>query len=96
MALGETKSGPSCYVDPNSPPSSYAVAAVYEGDPAGWAKVATATALRAIFVAPGLAVAGIRGRKLLVGSLAASAGITTALFLLYGLKRAGVMKWSPQ
>lgn len=83
-------------MNPNSPPSSYAVASVYEGDPGAWPRVVTATAMRAFFVAPGLAVAGIRGKKLLVGSLAGSVGITAALFALYGLKRAGVMAWNPQ
>lgn len=85
--------GPSCYVDPNSPPSSYAVAAVYEGEPGSWAKVATATAMRAFFICPGLAIAGVRGRQLVYGSLLGSCGITAALFALYGLKRAGVMRW---
>lgn len=94
MSLGEVKTGPNCYVDPNSPPSSYAVASVYEGDPGGWPKVATATLLRAFFVMPGLALAGIRGRKLVLGSIGGSVGITAALFALYGLKRSGV-KWMP-
>jgi hypothetical protein len=92
----EAKNGPSCYVDPNSPPSSYAVAAVYEGDPSGWPKVVTATALRTGFVLPGLALAGIRGRQLLLGSLLGSVGITAALFILYGVKRSGYMNWSSQ
>lgn len=92
----ETKTGPSCYVDPSSPPSSYAVASVYEGDPGAWPRVATGTLTRAFFILPGLALAGIRGRNLIVGSALGSVGITVALFALYGLKRAGVMKWEPQ
>ncbi len=92
----EKTTGPSCYIDPNSPPSSYAVASVYEGDPGAWPRVLTATAMRTFFVLPGLAAAGVRGRQLLLGSLFGSVGITAALFALYGLKRAGVVKWNPQ
>lgn len=92
--MAEQTTSPGCYIDPNSPPSSYAVASVYEGDPNGWARVATATLMRAFFVAPGLAIAGVRGKKLVLGAVLGSAGITGALFVLYGLKRAGVMRWS--
>ena len=86
---------PQCYIRPGSPPSSYAVAAVLEGEPGGWWKVAKATALRAVFVAPGVAVAGLRGRKLVLGSLLGSVGITIALFALYGAQRGGaVADWA--
>lgn len=88
-----TQTGASCYVDPSSPPSSYAVASVYEGDPGAWGRVVVATGLRTVFVLPGLAIAGVRGRQLLLGSFLGSVGITAALFALYGLKRAKVMQW---
>ena len=66
---------------------------MYEGDPTGWLQVAAATGLRSLFVMPGLALAGVRGRKLVVASLAGSVGITLALFAVYGLRRAGIVSW---
>lgn len=69
---------------------------MYEGDPGAWPRVVTGTLMRAFFILPGLGLAGIRGRNLIVGSALGSVGITAALFVLYGLKRAGAVKWAPQ
>lgn len=91
LKLVEQKNGPVCYVNPKSPPSSYAVAAVLEGEPFAVARVVGATAVRSAFIVPGLALAGVRGRHLLWGAVLGATGITAALFALYGLRRARVM-----
>lgn len=75
------------YIAPGSPPSSYAVAAVYEGDPAGWLWVGGGTFARSLFILPGLYLAGVRGKRLFLGSLLGSVTISTALFVFYGLRR---------
>jgi len=78
------------YVEPQSPPSSYAIAAALEGEPGAWGRVIGVTLARALFIVPGLYLGGIRGRKILTGSLMAATTITGALFILYGLKRSGM------
>ncbi len=88
----EQQQGPVCYVDPKSPPSSYAVAAALEGEPYAMARVAGATAMRGLFIVPGLAFAGVRGKKLVLGAAYGAVGITVALFVLYGLRRSKIMK----
>ena len=75
------------YVKPQSPPSSYAVAGVLDGEPGAWPRVFTGSAQRAVVIVPGLWLAGIRGRQLATGALYASATITTFLFVLYSLKK---------
>ncbi len=45
---------------------------------------------------PGLAVAGVRGKRLLYGSVLGSVGITAALFAVYGLRRAGIVTWKTE
>ncbi|MFQ5339938.1 MAG: class I SAM-dependent methyltransferase [Anaerolineae bacterium] len=52
------------YVEKDSPPSSYAVAAALEKRPDAWGKVSSGTLQRALFLAPGLALAGVRGEQL--------------------------------
>jgi len=79
--------GEAPYVEPGAPPSSYPVAAVLEGEPGGWPAVAWGTVKRSAFIAPGLALAGIRGKQLVLGSVYASLGITAALFALYLARR---------
>lgn len=80
------------YVDAGSPPSSYAIADVYEGRPGAVGRVLIGTGQRSLFILPGLWVAGIKGPKLVTGALAGSAAITLALFIFYGLRRRGVMR----
>jgi len=64
-------------------PSSESVNAVLAGEANGWLKVAMSTALRAILISPGMAVAGARGWSLVSSSLLSSATITTFLFIFY-------------
>ncbi|MCP4204266.1 MAG: hypothetical protein GY769_20305, partial [bacterium] len=45
--------------------------------------------LRAILIAPGMALAGAKGRNLILGSLLSSATITAFLFIFYGAKNDG-------
>lgn len=64
-------------------PSSEAVQSALAKRPGGWGKVVVATALRALLIAPGMAVAGARGTKLATGALLSSATITAFLFIFY-------------
>lgn len=74
-------------LETQSPPSSYAISAVFDGEPGAWTRVAFTTALRSGFIAPGLYLSGARGKQLLFGSLLGSVSITAFLFLYYGIKR---------
>ena len=75
-----------CLVAPKSPPSTYPIAALLDGEQgAGW-RVASLTVQRAFFIGTGLWLAGIRDRKLLVGSLTASATVTFWIMGAYLLK----------
>jgi hypothetical protein len=70
------------------PPSTYCALAFIEGQPrAGW-RFLGATAVRSLFILPGLAFAGARGWGLVKGSLFASMSISTVLLLYYGYQRA--------
>jgi hypothetical protein len=84
------KSNP--YIERDSPPTSYDVAAVLENQPGGWGRVATGTAQRALFLVPGIALAGVRGGQLAGAALLGSMTITAWLFLLYSLRRKGYVK----
>jgi hypothetical protein len=75
------------YVEQQSPPSSYAVAAALDGESGAWGRVLLVTFARAFVIAPGLYLGGVRGRYLLTGSAMASITITGMLFGLYALKR---------
>ena len=55
-----------------SPPSSYAAYAVINGDPGALLRFLGLTLLRGLIIAPGMAVAGVKGKQLLWGSAAAS------------------------
>ena len=65
-----------------SPPTSYAAHAALKGTPRAIAAFAGLTLLRSLIIAPGLALAGIRGKKLVQASLAAS-GTISATALAY-------------
>lgn len=80
------------YIRKNSPPSSYAIAAVIEGEKGGWPRTIGQTLQRSLFIAPGLALAGIKGPQLIKGSIYSSATITGFLFGLYILRKKGVLK----
>ena len=75
------------YAEPQSPPTTYAIAAVLDGEPGGWTKVILGAAARSVFLAPGLAVSGLRGRQLALSAVLGSISITTMLFPYYMLKR---------
>lgn len=75
------------YIEPKSPPSSYAIAGVLEGERGAWGKVLVGTAQRSAFLAPGLALAGVRGERLVSASLLGSLSITASLFVLYAGRR---------
>jgi len=60
---------------------------VLSGDASAPMELAGWTALRAMLIAPGLALAGIRGRQLVIGSLAASSMVSIfALWRSYTTK----------
>jgi hypothetical protein len=65
-------------VPQGSPPSSYAAYALAEGERGALLRFAGLTVLRALLIAPGVALAGARGQKLILGSLAGSAVISVA------------------
>ena len=81
------------YIGRGSPPSSYAIQALLEGEEGSVGRVLEATMLRTVFVMPGLYFATpYRGRRLLHVSLAASGSITLALILYYALRKNGVVE----
>lgn len=80
------------YTEKDAPPTVYAVSRVIEGDRGGWPKVITGALQRSLFIAPGLALAGIRGEKLLKGSLYGSAAVTGFLFVMYALRKKGILR----
>ena len=65
-------------VPQGSPPSSYAAYALVDGERGALLRFAGLTVLRALLIAPGVALAGARGQKLILGSLAGSAFISAA------------------
>ena len=70
-----------------NPPSDYAIEALVRGRRGGLPRTLGLTAMRSLLVAPGLYFAGMRGKKLLVGALAASASITLGMIVLRSLRR---------
>lgn len=79
------------YIEPQSPPSSYAVAAALDGEDGAWPRVLGVTLARAVIIFPGLYLGGVRGRHLFTGALAASASITGMLFVAYGIRKSAVL-----
>ena len=68
--------------DKGSPPSSYAAYGVVQGEPGALGRLASLTAIRSFFIAPGAALAGVRGPELLKTAIYASLGITAFTLLL--------------
>lgn len=64
-------------------PSSDSVQRAIRGEPGAFGKVLVSTGLRALLILPGMAIVGVRGSRLVAGSLLSSATITAALFLFY-------------
>lgn len=87
VPIGQIRPADAPYVKPGGPPSSYAIAALLEGEPNALNRVLGLTLRRVLFIAPGLFVAGRRGTDLLKESLAASASITVLLTFYYADKR---------
>ena len=70
-------------VEPQSPPSTYAVASFMDGVPGTWYRVVEVTAVRAFFLGTGLYLMGFRGSDLLRGAVGGSAAITGWLMAGY-------------
>lgn len=81
------------YVEQGAPPSAYPISRVIEGDMSGWGGVFTGGLIRSLFIAPGLALSGIRGKQLITASLLSSATITSGLFVLYALRKKGIVRF---
>ncbi len=75
------------YVEAQAPPSSYAIADMIEGKSGALPRVVKLTALRSVFLVPGLYVAGIRGATLLKGAGFGSVGLSLYLLGLYSLRK---------
>lgn len=75
------------YVESQAPPSSYAIADMIEGKPGALPRVAKLTALRSVFLVPGLYVAGIRGVTLLRSAGFGSVSLSLYLLGLYSLRK---------
>lgn len=73
-------------VEQQSPPSTYAIAALLDGEPGAAQRVAVLTLQRAVIVGLGLWAVGIRGGSLTRGALAGSAAITAWIAAGYALR----------
>ena len=82
-------------VQKKSPPSTYAIAAMMEGEPGSKARAVGLTVERAAILATGLYVAGFRGRSLIRGALFGSGAITAWISLDYWLKHRGYKGLTP-
>lgn len=76
------------HVPLGSPPTSYAAYGVVTGQPGAILRMTAFTLLRSLILAPGLAIAGIRGRTLILSSVAGSVTMTS-----YALGCALYSKW---
>lgn len=73
-------------IERGSPPSTYAILALLEGEEGAFWRVVWGTLQRSAFIAPGLFLVGVRKPAKLVGySLAASTSITACLIGYYAL-----------
>jgi len=68
----------------DDPPSTYAIAALVDGEPGALGRVVELTLTRSMLIAPGLYVAGIRDPGSLVkATLGATVSITVGLAIVY-------------
>lgn len=84
-------------VQSQSPPSTYAIAALLDGEKQSGMRVLGLTLERAFFIGTGLYVAGFRGQELMRGALSASTAITGWIVADYWLKKrgqSGLTPWS--
>jgi hypothetical protein len=70
-----------------APPSTYAIQALLEGQKGALLRVGQTTLTRTAFIAPGLYLAGLRGRDLVRATAYASLSITAGLVLYYAWGR---------
>ena len=74
-------------MEEGAPPSDYAIEALVRGRPGGLPRTLALTAKRTLFIAPGLYFAGIRGRQLFWGSVAASVTITLGMIAIRAARK---------
>ena len=74
-------------MEEGAPPSDYAIEALVRGRPGGLPRTLGLTAKRTLFIAPGLYFAGIRGRQLFWGSVAASVTITLGMIAIRAARK---------
>lgn len=80
-------------VEEAAPPSTYAVAAVLDGHEGAAIKLIGLTALRSVFIVPGIYIATrmtgakLSGGQVVAASLASSCTISAGMLAWYGLKR---------
>jgi len=74
-------------MDKPHPPSDYAIEALVRGRPGGLRRTVVLTAWRSLLIAPGLYVAGVRDKRLIWGSLAASASITLGMIAIRAARK---------
>lgn len=74
-------------MEEGAPPSDYAIEALVRGRPGGLPRTLGLTAKRTLFIAPGLYLAGIRGRQLFWGSVAASVTITLGMIAVRAARK---------
>lgn len=68
-------------------PSSEAAASFLNGEDGGFAKIISSTLLRALLIAPGLALGGVREpKKVIIASLASSVMISTFILVYLGVQ----------
>tara|TARA_Y100000310_G_scaffold135227_1_gene134104 strand:+ start:918 stop:1196 length:279 start_codon:yes stop_codon:yes gene_type:complete len=82
-------------VQQKSPPSTYAIAALMDGEPKSVRRVAGLTLERAFFLGTGLFLSGLRGRQLIKSSVLASTAITAWIIGDYALRRRGAGNLTP-
>ena len=70
-------------IPPQSPPSTYAIAAYVDGSPGSWYRVLKLTAVRSLMIGSGLYAVGFRNDQLIKGSIASSIAITAWLMIGY-------------
>ena len=81
-------------VELRSPPSTYAIAAWMDGEPA-LGRVVGLTLERSFFIGTGLYLAGLRGRELVRGALFASSAVTAWIVADLAMKARGLSGLTP-
>ena len=74
-------------MEEGAPPSDYAIEALVRGRPGGLSRTVVLTAWRSLLIAPGLYVAGVRGKSLAWGSVAASVSITLGMIAVRAARK---------